>query len=449
MIHNIHLLTTVFTINLNTKPMRTIFLFLSLTLFTFLIGCDQQGCNKWKNVAGELQDTDGDGWLDSANNQKIDLTIESMDVPTGTTFSVVSLVVDDQIIMDKAPAPVTTVPIPAGTIATSRYAGNWFIGNTQHYKARVKVFTTGESDNSAVGLLPFVNKDTTYNTTLNINNRDITFRYSTRITRFRDPSPNDSTADFDRDSITDIEESRLALDDNRMGDPFRRDIIVVNAFTAPKWVITQRAIERITSVFLRRGFNFVMADETSDVRGLTPGQVVFANAAGTLVIPPENRAVALSELPGARTRHIAPLLNPFTHFIVAAEKLNSTIGTFGVADFPGRNVVVMSHLPVLGPDPFGLEYQAKDVMHELGHNFGLCHPGTSTATCLTGAIPLNERTGDASCMGSPADDGGFFTTGPLGIPVPNPTAITNAFSRPLDYSPTQWINIDPSLSRNR
>jgi len=27
---------------------------------------------------------------------------------------------------------------------------------------------------------------------------------------------------------------------------------------------------------------------------------------------------------------------------------------------------------MLGPDPFGLEYQAKDAMHELGHNFGLC-----------------------------------------------------------------------------
>ena len=45
-------------------------------------------------------------------------------------------------------------------------------------------------------------------------------------------------------------------------------------------------------------------------------------------------------------------------------------------------------------------------------------------------------------MGSPADDGGLFN----GI-LPNVTAITNAFSRPLDYSPTQWTNIDVASSR--
>jgi hypothetical protein len=95
-----------------------------------------------------------------------------------------------------------------------------------------------------------------------------------------------------------------------------------------------------------------------------------------------------------------------------------------------------------------LEYQAKDVMHELGHNFGLCHPNTSDGNCPSGPIPLAERNGAASCMGSPTDDGGLFTPGPLGIPVPNFTAITNAFSRPLDYSPTQWININPASSRN-
>ncbi|NOS86535.1 MAG: hypothetical protein HOP31_15480 [Ignavibacteria bacterium] len=428
--------------------MKTILFFISISIIVLLIGCDQQGCNQWKNIAGELKDTDGDGWLDSANNQKIDLIIESIDLPLQTQFSEVSLVVDDNIIFDKAPATPVTI-VPSSTVATSRYAGNWFIGQTQRFRARVKVFLSGETDNSEVAQLPFINKDTSYIQTLNINNKNITFHYRTQLSKFADPSPLDSTADFDRDSITDIEESRLARDDNRMGDPLKRDIIVLSGFTAPKWAITKRSIERITTVFLRRGFNFILADENSDINGLIAGQVVIANTTGTLVIPSENFGIARTDLPGIRPRHIPVIFNPFTHFVVAAEKIISTIGTFGEADFPGRDVVVMSHLSILGPDPFGLEYQAKDVMHELGHNFGLCHPGTSNAGCLTGAIPLVERSGDASCMGSPADDGGLFPPGPLGIPLPNPVAITNAFKRPLDYSPTQWINIDPSLSRNR
>jgi hypothetical protein len=427
--------------------MRTILLFLSLSAFIFLIGCDQQGCNKWKQVAGELQDSDGDGWLDSNNNQRIDLIIESMDLPVQTIFGQVSLVVDDRIILDKSQASQNTV-IPSNLTASSRCAGQWLVGQTQNYRARVKVFLQGETDNSSVGLLPFVNKDTTYVNTLNINGKDITFHYRTRLTRFSDPSPTDSTGDVDLDGITDAEESRLARQDNRMGDPLKRDIIVVQGFIAPKWAMTKRCIERITTVFIARGFNFLICDENSDMPGLTPGQVVIFDVNGNAIVLTENTGVARTSLTTSRPRHIPPAFNPFTHFVVMAENIISTVGTFGEATLPGRDVVIKSHLPVLGPDPFGLEYQAKTVMHELGHNFGLCHPGVSDGTCPTGPIPVAERNGSSSCMGSPADDGGFFTPGPLGVPVPNITAITNALSRPLDYSPGQWVNINPASSRN-
>jgi hypothetical protein len=424
-------------INLNTKAMKKISLYLSLLSLLFMFGCNQQGCNQWKQIANELKDTDGDGWLDESNNQKIDLIIESMDLPVQSQFSQISLVVDDRIILDKSPASPTTT-ISAGTVASSRFAGQWFIGQTQNYRARVKVFLSGETDN----------KDTTYTQTLNINNKDITFHYRTRITKFADPSPQDSLGDSDRDGITDIEESRLARDDNRIGDPLVRDILVVEGFTNSKWALTKRSIERITTVFLLRGINFLIADEPSDFLGLTPGQILLPDGNnGDLIVPAEGRGVAVAEVPAVRPRHIPALFNPFTHFLIAAD--NTPDATFGISNgIPGRNVVVRSHFFFLGPDPFGLEYQAKDVMHELGHNFGLCHPNASDNTCPTGPIPQAERNGAASCMGSPADDGGLFTIGPLGVKVPNVTAIRNALSRPLDYSPTQWININPASSRN-
>jgi len=423
--------------------MRKFISYFLLTALLAVIGCDQQGCDKWKQIATQLKDTDGDGWLDENKNQKIDLIIESMDLPVQTQFAQVSLVVDDRIILDKSQAAPTT-NISAGTISTSRFAGQWFVGQTQNYRARVKVFLSGETDNSSVGLLPFANKDSVYTTTLNINSKDITFHYRSRITTFADPSPQDSTADNDRDGITDIEESRLARQDNRIGDPLVRDILVLEGFTNPKWAITKRAVERITTVFLLRNINFLIVDETSDMLNLIPGQIQLPDGNNNaLVIPAENRSVAVAEVPAVRPRHIPAFFEPFTHFLIAAE--TTPDATFGISNgIPGRNVVVRSHFFFLGPDPFGLEYQAKDVMHELGHNFGLCHPNESDNNCPTGAIPQAERNGAASCMGSPADDGGLFN----GI-VPNITAITNALSRPLDYSQTQWVNINPASSRNQ
>jgi hypothetical protein len=205
--------------------------------------------------------------------------------------------------------------------------------------------------------------------------------------------------------------------------------------------LTNRTIERITTVFAGRDFNLLLADETSDLSGLSPGQILFEDSNGNLAIPAENRGVSLSEVPALRPRHIADTLDPFTHLLVVAD--HTPDAGFGIANLPGRNSVIRSHFFALGPNPLGLEYQAIDAMHELGHNFGLCHPNQSDTTCFTGAIPQAERNGASSAMGSPADDGGLFN----GI-IPNVPAITNAFSRPLDYSPTQWTNIDVASSRN-
>lgn len=59
--------------------------------------------------------------------------------------------------------------------------------------------------------------------------------------------------------------------------------------------LTKKAIERITTAFLGRNFDMLLA----------PGQIVFEDAGGSLVIPAENRGVRLDEVPPLRPRHMA------------------------------------------------------------------------------------------------------------------------------------------------
>ena len=402
-------------------------------LLLLFASCEESGCSAWQQVANSIKDTDGDGWMDEASNQRTDLFIEEVDLSSATTFS---LIVDDQILLSDANS------LPSSTLATSRYAGQWHVGNQLAYAAQVKLFLNNDTETAQVREFPFHNRDSTYEIAFNLGSTSVAVQYRSSVSTFADPSPTDAEADEDDDGITDQEEAILAQNNSRLGDPSKKDILVCIGYTAPKWALLKKSIERITTVFAGQEYNLLMADEASDLPGLTPGQILFTNASGALIIPTENRGVRLGEVPPIRPRHIAEDLNPFTHMLVAAENTNTPNADFGIASFPGNNLVIRSHLYLLGPEPLGFEYQAIDAMHELGHNFGLCHPNQSDSTCLTGPIPLAERNGAASCMGSPADDGGLM----VGI-LPNVAAITNAFNRPLDYSPAQWSNMDVSLSR--
>ncbi len=417
--------------------MKTQALFYAALLLHLMLACNQEGCQKWQQVAGKVKDSDADGWMDDATNQKISFFIDAIDFDIAP--GPITLIVDDQMVALNGNDPPANFPL------TSRCAGQWHVGNLLNYSARVKFFTNGNTETATVRQFPFHNQDSTYQISFNLGgNNSVAFLYRTAVSSFADPSPADAHADADDDGVTDREEAELARGNFRLGDPFRKDILVCVGYTAPKWALTKKTIERITTVFLSRNFNILLADEQSDLPGLTPGQIVFEDSGGGLVIPAENRGVQLNEVPPVRARHIPTTLDAFTHMLVAADNTNTESAAFGIASLPGRNLVIRSHLFLLGPDPFGLEYQAKDAMHELGHNFGLCHPNQSDENCPTGAIPVEERNGAASCMGSPADDGGLFNNG-----IPNLTAINNAFNRPLDYSPTQWINIDVASSRNR
>ncbi|HQV31829.1 MAG TPA: hypothetical protein PKV71_08125, partial [Calditrichia bacterium] len=143
-----------------------------------------------------------------------------------------------------------------------------------------------------------------------------------------------------------------------------------------------------------------------------------------------------------RNEHVLAARRVFAYFILLTRDQVSCggVSAFGCGEFPsntGGNVVVaFSKLVDWLPDI--KDYQAGVMMHELGHNLGLCHPTQSTNNCPSGAIPAAERNPGASILGTPAEDPPIDV---WGVPLPNPMVLVNAMSRPLDYSPTQWTNL--------
>lgn len=408
------------------SPYRAFQFFLLATL-TSCTSCDPQAREGIAELARNLQDSDGDGWMDAQTNQRIDLIIDEITIQPA--LSRYHLIVDDHIVVDIGS------PLRPGTVATTRCAGQWHAGRLLDYRARLKFVENGDQALTLEDRLPFHNRDSTYQRVFNYNGKSIALLYRTVVTRFADPSPDDANGDADADGITDAEEAILAQENIRVGDPLKRDVVVCVGYTSPVFFMTKRGMERITTVFAGRDVNVLFADGTNSLPGLRPGQVMFPNSNGVRVVPPQDRAVVSGELADIRTFHMDPDLAPFTHLLVMARDVRP--GFYGEASPMTRSLAVASHFQALGPEPLGMEYQTKVIMHELGHNLGLCHPNQSDTSCLTGSIPVAERDGSLTVMGSPADDGGILSL----------QALTNAFNRPLDFTTTQWTNANYALGR--
>ena len=395
-----------------------------LVLLLIVTGCDT-GC---KQSLNRLVDTDQDGWLDSMSNKRITLHIDAVDFHRQSQFELYDLIVDDIIIAEGVPAvgPINNI--------TSRTEGIWGIGQRWGFKAPIRI----SKNNMAQGELEFFNNDSTFDKNITIGDRTISIRYHTEVSFFSDPDPTDTFADRDLDGILDIEEADLARTGRKLGDPSSRDLLVITTFTAPKWKIEPASVCGITTAFNRRNIHCLIVDESSDLIGTTPGTFLPLDPNGNLVILQEQHGVSLSQVSPVRLRHMEALYSPYAHLMVFAD--HTPDADFGIANLPGLNLVMRSHFFLLGPSPVGKAYQAITAMHELGHNLNLCHPNEDP--CPSGVLPDEEQNGAASCMGSPADDGGLFN----GI-LPNLEAISNALSRPLDYSQTQWTNANLASGR--
>jgi hypothetical protein len=385
------------------------------------LGCNQQGCGNLVEIADNLRDDDADDWFDASLNQRVDLFVDSVTFVSGGGLIQPSgprVIVDDREITGNFNFP-----------ASVRTLGTWLFqaeGQSHQFTSRVKVFD-GDSSGVDAETVSWTNSDGTF--TSNVGGFDVTFR--TEVHRFADPSPGDADADGDLDGILEREESRLAMEGQHpAGNPMLRDIVMVVTYTHPVWKLTVSSREKLTTAFLLNGaINLVIADDHHNpFLNLHPGVTGFIGAS-------EELTMNLSFARTSRDDHIHELFLPFTHHLALTEKVTSEDGfLWGRASSPGLTLVCRSHLPVGGPDLH--DYQATDILHELGHNLGLCHPTESTAAdCATGAIPASERDPALSAMGSPAESSNPFESG------------WQAILRPLDYTPTQWSNLRPDFSR--
>ena len=145
-------------------------------------------------------------------------------------------------------------------------------------------------------------------------------------------------------------------------------------------------------------------------------------------------------------RNALPPTRRFAHTAILAAAINVGWGsTTVVAPLGVGNVSAMdAQLEPLSPNIFN--FQTGVLLHELGHQLGLCHPTQhdgvtipSPGFAACAAIPVSERDPGASAMGAPSEN-----PGPLGAPA----AVVNALRRPVDFTPAQWglVNVGAGLA---
>ena len=351
-------------------------------------------------------DEDADGWWDGQDNQRVSLMVTG--VSAGPLAPAV--VVGDRIVFEGGLATSATTPIQTRVLGA--WANDPATGDVN--------FNTSIRVDNVPGVINWKNEDSEFQVT--VGQRVISLR--SRIERFADPDPESADADSDSDFISQAQESQLAeASGGRIGDPEARDLLVVVAVTNQIHQMTRRAREAVTTVFRNRDINLVFMDGTQSITGFTSGQFLFE---GTKV-PPMNFAPSRPETESDRHNHIPDWADDFTHFLVMADR--ARIGDdiyFGAARKPGFELISGSALPVTGAD--GHDFQAKTIMHELGHNLGLCHPVQDTdSNCPV--LPAQDMDPAVTVMGSPAA-------------ASNPALwVTQALARPLDYTEAQWAAI--------
>lgn len=352
-------------------------------------------------------DDDGDGWYGEAVNQRVTLMVTG--VSAGPLAPAV--IVDDRIVFEAGLATPATTPVQTRTL------GAWANDPAEGAVTFASVLRV----DGVVQTVEWRNEDSDFDVTVGL--RTVSLR--TRIERFADPNPNDAGADADADAIPEAAEAQLAeAAGGRVGDPAARDLVVAVAFVHPTHVLSDRARQAVSTVFRNRDINLLFVDGTYPVAGFSPGQFLFE---GTKLAAP-NAAPYLSDTTPERGAHIPAWADGFARFLVMANRAARFDGNgdeellYGLANLPGHNLIVGSALGPLGAD--GLDYQAKTVMHELGHNLGLCHPLDTRAICPV--LPAADQDPAVSVMGSPVEAPNLLLQA------------TQALARPLDYTEAQW-----------
>jgi hypothetical protein len=396
--------------------------------------CPSQGL---VDLGEAIRDDDGDNWFTNDTNQRVVLTLESLSLPQVGNYSVV--VGDVRFPVTNSlegtfEATSSNQVISPNIVVARQHVGTWLVDAPN----QEMTFRTSVRVRSAVGPGPdemtreveYHNRDEVIDVIFPRSaGNDVVARFRVQMTTFADPTPDAADGDADQDGITDAEEAALAARNQGMGNPGARDLVMLVGYTHADWALTPLSRELLATRFRQRGINLRIVTAREDPLSVGFGERVTSDGA----FLPRDHAITIEEARDMYQTHVIGMARNYVHFLVLAEKLQN--GFWGQADWPGRVLIAQSHFPLLGPDIH--QYQAKDVMHELGHNLGLCHPTESAPSddCPSGSIPVAERDGGASVMGTPAEEANF-----IGV-------IANALARPLDYSPGQWDNANLTMVR--
>jgi hypothetical protein len=396
---------------------KTFFVFCALFLVIFL-----SSCTKDNPLIAAFKDNDGDGWYDENRNQNIQLFIDRVDNHSGSAFNDrPAIAIDDKIIALSNHSFDPNIP------ATTRTIGNWGAPERPDGLGADLRVTGGDVFTAERTIVRFQN----VNAAFTVDHNGFTVHFRTVVSLFPDLSPNNANGDADSDGLTDTDEAKINSAKRSEGSPLEKDILLVVGFTHPDWRLTPRSKDLLTTAFFnekRINLTIYTEADTDSARDITPGIITINGST-----PERGHRLSLEEGSRVRPQLVNDKFRHIFHVLVLAAKLEDDHWGQSEASRPANSLVCRSHLPLLGPD--FLDYQAKDIMHELGHNLGLCHPTESDSTCVTGSIPTSERNGGQSAMGTPAESAG---------PVEQ---MTEALTRPLNYTLGQWQNIDLTLIR--
>ncbi|NLE38738.1 MAG: hypothetical protein GX621_12005 [Pirellulaceae bacterium] len=375
-------------------------------------------------------DGDGDGWYTAKKNQRVTLTLVGLTANRPGRYHVAIEGVrfphsEAELLGVVAAQPETTHRLDHAV--ARRAVGTWMKQRPDRRLAwQTKLTLTRTGGPSADEAIAWSNRAEDRSVTVALSaDEHVRLDFCVTVELFADPDPKNRHGDADRDGILDGEEAFYARVGLGLGDPGRPDLILVAGHTHDDWRMTELTKTLLRTRFHQRGIHLHLA--TNDEESLElckPGLMTLDGAA-----LPVDHALSLKEARRIRDATFARSLASHGHLVVLSSRVSPNSATgWGWAELPGAVLVVRSHLPMLGPDFH--QYQAKTILHELGHNLGLCHPEESDEKCISGAIPASERDAGKTVMGTPRADRGD----PMAV-------LKNAWARPLDFSPTQWKNV--------
>lgn len=352
-----------------------------LLLGSALIGCGPQ----WQQIATQLEDRDGDGWFSAGTNAAMTLTLTSASFPAVGSY---------EVLVDEVKFPISptlngrfSVPIgtagtvmPIGVPVATRVQGVTGFGTSgTPFGINVRVVyrpppfgdpgiivgDTRVAFGETAGALPPA--------TVAFSLGTVTLNFSVTTVAFPDPNPDDPAGDSDGDGIPESNEARLSGAFGGIFDPrpgSARDLDLIIGHTDPAFALSQWAREDLRSRFIQNGFNLHLDEGTlNNVTG-AGGQMNLtgtgATATGTVT---ESQSLAV------RNANVGPVRRATAYFVLLAGSAavtnpnGSTSNVFGVS-IPGAMVM---RTGFIGINDIAW-YQAGVLMHELGHELGLCHP---------------------------------------------------------------------------